>query len=154
MYPERMDIRGALDEVCTFIRDNQWAHVYDLPATTDPSEILSALPTSDFTLFRSAQRLAHYPDDEIRFTLSHFRPDDDFILLPEVRTRTSPLVRAGIERSQTPVAVCAAPIIWQIGSVFYKTCRAMSVPAAFVSPRNPAVTAYLSRETGATNVYG
>jgi len=148
---------SALKAVIQFVRSSHYSKIYsaipDYDETIPPEVYLAKLPPLTYDSLKT-QALSHYAESDIRYIASSFSTDklEDLVLLPQLRTERSNLIKRCLLESKTPVALFASPMFWQMGPLFYRTCRDAGIPAALVSPRNPPVTRQIITETGVTYV--
>lgn len=147
----------ALQSVVDFARSSAYSKIYaGIPAwerDVTAEAYLAQLQPLSYEALQSLQ-LSHYPEKEIRYIASTFSTEElsNLFLLPQLRSARLALTKRCIEESQTPVALFASPMFWQMGPLFYRTCRDAQIPAALASPRNPPVTRQIIVETGVTYV--
>ncbi|NQV93246.1 hypothetical protein HQ403_01980 [Candidatus Kaiserbacteria bacterium] len=150
------DIHTVLD----FARENTLSDLYaDLPIVSGSQETfleeLQKIPTVSATeLIKHKEKLIHYPEKDIRYLVSEFDLDNwkDLFLYAQNIDAEWDTVADEVAAYTPRVAIMTVPLSWQLGPMFYKTCRKKNVPVSVLSPRNPPLITQLIKETEAQMV--
>lgn len=155
--PITKEVAHNIHTVLDFCRENNVSTLYkDLPITSDSVENLleemKKIPTLTLEKLREHEtNRVHYKEKDIRYLVSEFELenyDDLFLTAQHIDTEWE-TVSEEIDIYNPQVSIIAVPLSWQLGPMFYKTCRGKRVPVSVVSPRNPPLIVQLIKETDA-----
>jgi hypothetical protein len=145
----------ALRKIVSFARENTYSDFYrGLPNPdfyTDIVEMMShILPVTLNNLreYTQAGNLLHYPEPEVRYMVSEFtnkHPENLFLIPQRVDTIWESVDRE-IEKNNPTVATLLVQMFWQMGPMFYRTCRNRKVPVAVLAHRNLPVAVQVAKE--------
>lgn len=129
----------------------EWLRGHDrtLPEIATPEQ-LALVPTTSVLSFRSEAR-TWFPESDIRYLVTEFDPAhaERVCLVPQRIDTIWRSLDDALVRLQPMVAVLIVPVFWQLGPMFFRTCRARGVPVSVLSPRNLPLATQLIAEVQA-----
>jgi hypothetical protein len=139
--------------VVNFAKNNPWSSLYgDLPEIQNQhfEEVFSSIRPIDISKLCEYEReLSHFPEEEVYFVPSslNINSEENFCLIPKKIDDTWNSLDEKLKKVRPNAAILLVPPDWNIGPLFYKTCRENSAPASLLPPRNPKLVAEVIRET-------
>lgn len=102
------------------------------------------------TLMSDIQKLPYFPEHDIRYLVSTFSVDEvhTLSLAPQLLKTMWTSLEEPLTRINPRVALLMVPVFWQLGPMFYETCRAHRVPVSVLTPRNIPLAIQLIKEVG------
>lgn len=142
----------ALTEVYEFARNNPHSGFYsDLPplAGEGYENIRHRIPLFNASRFsQSAHSLSHYAESETDYLSSSFNPEEtaEVFLVPRHINHPWELLEGEMRVANPTVAALIVPPFWQLGPIFYRSCRRERVTASVLLPRNIPLAVQIIRE--------
>ena len=141
--------------ILQFVRNNIYSALYKNLPVIPRKKIISgweSIPTTTISSLREyTKNLSHYPEKNIRYLISEFdaQKTDTLFLIPQKTDTVWELLEKNIKKKDPTVAILIVPGFWQMGPMFYQTCRKNKIPVAVLSPRNLPLAVQVIKETKA-----
>lgn len=152
------DTQERLGRVLTFARANKHSPLYAAIPEVGDGSAMKTLEKCAFTdaewLGEHKDALSHYPDSEVRYIVSEFDSErhKELFLPPQRVSEVWRTLQHELSVYHPRVAILSVPLFWQMGPMFYHTCKDRGVPVSVVSPRNAPLMVQLIKEVGAEMV--
>ena len=150
---EQIDIETQKDieTVAAFARDNGYSNLYKSLPDISPdfnTWFERIIPFDRKRLYSCKDQLSHFEDGEVRFLSSEFNPArfEELFLIPQLIDTMWQSVSSLCRSVQPKVASLIVPPFWQMGPMFYHTCRKEKVPVSVMTPRNLPIARQLIKE--------
>ncbi|MBI2108560.1 MAG: hypothetical protein HYT93_00060 [Parcubacteria group bacterium] len=146
------DTQKKIYSILQFVRNNKHSSLYkNIPKIKKGGlELMfNRIPrTTINNLQEYSKNLFHYPEKDIRYLVSEFDPNNlkSLFLLPQRVDYEWSLLKEEVEKKDPIVAILVVPTFWQMGPMFYRTCRKSKIPVSVLSHRNLPLTVQVIKE--------